>query len=73
MLCDLEAWSETIGLGSLPISPTVPTSTADGDAKHPQRRRQGPQRDRVDSELLGKPCKRDPRPCRAKRQASSTQ
>ena len=41
MLCDLEAWSETIGLGFLPISPTVPTPTAAGDAKHPQRGRAG--------------------------------
>ena len=73
MLCDLDAWSETIGLGFLPIWPTVLTSTADGDAKHPQRRPPGPQRGRVDSELLGKPCKRDPLPCRAKRRASSTQ
>ena len=66
MLCDVEVRSKTVGLGSLLVLPTEPTPTKAGDAKHPQLKR--PQRDRVDSELLAGPCKRDPSLRRTKRQ-----
>ena len=68
MLCDLEAWSETIGLGFLPISPTVPTPTAAGDAKHPQRGRLGLSAAALTPSCWASPASEIQPPCRATRQ-----